>query len=228
MSKKEKIFRTTKEVLKTAKRRKSSSTRWLQRQINDPYVRQAQAEGKRSRAAYKIIQIDERYKIFNLGDSVLDLGAAPGSWSQYASKVVKSGKIISRVALLTGCVQRVISPEINESTIRILNRHNVEVVVMPEIECCGSLNHHLGKNDIANKVFIKLIDYPYEEYIQQSSDKLISDIANKVTAVIFSVIFPTLLFLSTVIQIFGIIVLLLFVNSLLVSYLTLFFLIFYW
>jgi 23S rRNA (uridine2552-2'-O)-methyltransferase len=84
MSKKEKIFRTTKEVLKTAKRRKSSSTRWLQRQINDPYVRQAQAEGKRSRAAYKIIQIDEKYKIFNLGDSVLDLGAAPGSWTEVA------------------------------------------------------------------------------------------------------------------------------------------------
>ena len=86
MSKKEKIFRTTKEVLKTAKRRKSSSTRWLQRQINDPYVRQAQAEGKRSRAAYKIIQIDERYKIFNLGDSVLDLGAAPGSWTEVAQE----------------------------------------------------------------------------------------------------------------------------------------------
>ena len=84
MSKKEKIFRTTKEVLKTAKRRKSSSTRWLQRQINDPYVRQAQAEGKRSRAAYKIIQIDEKYKIFNLGDSILDLGAAPGSWTEVA------------------------------------------------------------------------------------------------------------------------------------------------
>ena len=87
-------------------------------------------------------------------------------------------------------------------------------------------NANIG-TDIANKVFIKLIAYPYEEYIQQSSDKLISDIANKVTAVIFSVIFPTLLFLSTVIQIFGIIVLLLFVNSLLVSYLILFFLIFY-
>ena len=84
MSKKEKIFRTTKEVLKTAKRRKTSSTRWLQRQINDPYVRQAQAEGKRSRAAYKIIQIDEKYKVFNLGDSVLDLGAAPGSWTEVA------------------------------------------------------------------------------------------------------------------------------------------------
>ena len=64
MTKKEKIFRTTKEVVKTAKRRKNSSTRWLQRQINDPYVRQAQAEGRRSRAAYKIIQIDEKFNIF--------------------------------------------------------------------------------------------------------------------------------------------------------------------
>ena len=87
-------------------------------------------------------------------------------------------------------------------------------------------NANIG-TDIANKVFIKLIDYPYEEYIQQSSDKLISDIANKVTAVIFSVIFPTLLFLSTLIQIVGIIVLLIFVNTLLVSYIILFFLVFY-
>ena len=98
MSKKEKIFRTTKEVLKTAKRRKSSSTRWLQRQINDPYVRKAQAEGKRSRAAYKIIQIDERYKIFNLGDSVLDLGAAPGSWTEVALE--RAGGFILAVDIL--------------------------------------------------------------------------------------------------------------------------------
>jgi len=84
MIKKGKIFRTTKEVVKTAKRRKNSSTRWLQRQINDPYVRQAQAEGKRSRAAYKIIQIDEKFNIFGKGNSVLDLGAAPGSWTEVA------------------------------------------------------------------------------------------------------------------------------------------------
>jgi len=84
MIKKGKIFRTTKEVVKTARRRKNSSTRWLQRQINDPYVRQAQAEGKRSRAAYKIIQIDEKFNIFGKGNSVLDLGAAPGSWTEVA------------------------------------------------------------------------------------------------------------------------------------------------
>ena len=98
MTKKEKIFRTTKEVVKTAKRRKNSSTRWLQRQINDPYVRQAQSEGKRSRAAYKIIQIDEKFNIFKKGDSVLDLGAAPGSWTEVALE--KSGGLIVAVDIL--------------------------------------------------------------------------------------------------------------------------------
>ena len=68
---------------------------------------------------------------------------------------VEKTKSIARVALLTGCVQRVISPEINESTIRLLNRHNVEVVVMPEINCCGSLDHHLGKEKAAHELFKK-------------------------------------------------------------------------
>jgi 23S rRNA (uridine2552-2'-O)-methyltransferase len=98
MTKKEKIFRTTKEVVKTARRRKNSSTRWLQRQINDPYVRQAQAEGKRSRAAYKIIQIDEKFNIFDKGNSVLDLGAAPGSWTEVALE--RAGGITVAVDIL--------------------------------------------------------------------------------------------------------------------------------
>ena len=88
---------------------------------------------------------------------------------------VDSGKKISRVALLTGCVQRVISPEINESTIRLLTRHNVEVVVMQDIDCCGSLNHHLGKKDLARKSFIKNIESWYEEYLNNGLDAIISN-----------------------------------------------------
>ena len=57
----------------------------------------------------------------------------------------KRKKPVARVALLTGCVQKVISPQINEATIRLLNRHGIEVVVPKGIDCCGSLNHHLGK-----------------------------------------------------------------------------------
>ena len=86
-----------------------------------------------------------------------------------------TGKTISRVALLTGCVQRILSPEINEATINILNRHSVEVVVMPEIDCCGSLDHHLGKENKAHKSFKKNIEAWYEEYIKNGLDAIISN-----------------------------------------------------
>ena len=84
-------------------------------------------------------------------------------------------KTIARVALLTGCVQRVISPEINDSTIRLLNRHNVEVVVLPEIDCCGSLNHHLGKKELAHSSFKKNINLWHEEYLKNGLDAIISN-----------------------------------------------------
>ena len=82
---------------------------------------------------------------------------------------------MARVALLTGCVQRVISPQINEATIRILNRHNIEVVVPKNIECCGSLNHHLGKEKLADKSFRKNILVWYEEYLNNGLDAIISN-----------------------------------------------------
>ena len=68
-------------------------------------------------------------------------------------------KPIARVALLTGCVQKVISPQINEATIRLLNRHGIEVVVPKDIDCCGSLNHHLGKSELAAKTFKKIFQF---------------------------------------------------------------------
>lgn len=70
--------------VKTAKGRKISSTQWLERQLNDPYVRRARAEGYASRAAYKLREIDDRYEILKKGDRVVDLGAAPGGWCQVA------------------------------------------------------------------------------------------------------------------------------------------------
>ena len=88
---------------------------------------------------------------------------------------VEKTKSIARVALLTGCVQRVISPEINESTIRLLNRHNVEVVVMPEINCCGSLDHHLGKEKAAHELFKKNINLWYDEYLENGLTAIISN-----------------------------------------------------
>ena len=79
------------------------------------------------------------------------------------------------MALLTGCVQKVLSPQINESTIRLLNRHGIEVVVPKSIECCGSLNHHLGKEKIAKETFKKNITLWYDEYINNGLDAIISN-----------------------------------------------------
>ena len=71
------------------------SKNWVNKQRRDTYVRQSKVDGYRARSAYKLIEIDEKFKIFKGGMCVIDIGAAPGSWSQYVSKVVKSGKIIS-------------------------------------------------------------------------------------------------------------------------------------
>ena len=71
------------------------SKNWVNKQRRDIYVRQSKVDGYRARSAYKLIEIDEKFKIFKGGMFVLDIGAAPGSWSQYASKVVKNGKVIS-------------------------------------------------------------------------------------------------------------------------------------
>jgi 23S rRNA (uridine2552-2'-O)-methyltransferase len=74
-----------------------SSTLWLQRQLNDPYVARAKQEGYRSRAAFKLIEIDERYHLFHAGMKVVDLGAAPGGWSQVAAQKVGSREGRGRV-----------------------------------------------------------------------------------------------------------------------------------
>ena len=71
------------------------SKSWINKQRRDIYVRQSNIDGYRARSAYKLIEIDEKFKIFKVGLSVIDIGAAPGSWSQYSSKVIKNGKLIS-------------------------------------------------------------------------------------------------------------------------------------
>jgi 23S rRNA (uridine2552-2'-O)-methyltransferase len=84
------------EKVKTAKKRTPSSTRWLQRQLNDPYVIEARKQGFRSRAAFKLIELDDRFHVLKPGLRVVDLGAAPGGWTQVAVKRVgPKGKIVA-------------------------------------------------------------------------------------------------------------------------------------
>ena len=80
--------------VRTAKGRIASSTRWLERQLNDPYVRQARAEGYRSRAAYKLIELDERFAILKGARRIVDLGIAPGGWSQVIRKRAPHAAIV--------------------------------------------------------------------------------------------------------------------------------------
>ena len=89
--------RALKTRVKTARKRSLSSTLWLERQLNDPYVAMAKREGYRSRAAYKLIEIAEKYRLFRPGQRIVDLGAAPGGWSQVAAHETHSAENKGRV-----------------------------------------------------------------------------------------------------------------------------------
>lgn len=90
--------RSLKQRVRTAHKRTLSSQKWLERQLNDPYVARAKREGYRSRAAYKLLEIDEKYKLLKPGQRVVDLGAAPGGWSQVAAGKVGRADGKGRVA----------------------------------------------------------------------------------------------------------------------------------
>jgi 23S rRNA (uridine2552-2'-O)-methyltransferase len=89
--------RSLKARVKTARKRSLSSTLWLDRQLNDPYVSRARHEGYRSRAAFKLIEIDDKHHLLKPGQRIVDLGAAPGGWSQVAAKRVRAAEGNGRV-----------------------------------------------------------------------------------------------------------------------------------
>ena len=93
--------------LRTAKGRKVSSTRWLERQLNDPYVKRAKAENYRSRAAYKLLELDERFHLLRGVKSVVDLGIAPGGWSQVVRRRVPQAKVVGIDLLPTDPIEGV-------------------------------------------------------------------------------------------------------------------------
>ena len=86
--------------LRSARGRSVSSQLWLKRQLDDPYVRRAKSEGYRSRAAFKLVEIDDKHKILKPGGRVVDLGAAPGGWSQVAARRVKAGQGTGKVVAI--------------------------------------------------------------------------------------------------------------------------------
>ena len=111
------------------------SKNWINKQRRDIYVRQSKVDGYRSRAAYKLIEIDEKFRIFKNGISVIDLGAAPGSWSQYLSKKIKNGKIVSIDLKKMEAIENITQilgdfiEEKNKSKIKDFFKSNVDVVL---------------------------------------------------------------------------------------------------
>ena len=93
--------------LRTARGRTASSTRWLERQLNDPYVRRAKAENYRSRAAYKLLELDEKYRLLKGAKAVVDLGIAPGGWSQVVRKRAPGARIVGIDLLPTDPIEGV-------------------------------------------------------------------------------------------------------------------------
>ena len=114
------------------------SKNWVNKQRRDTYVRQSKVDGYRARSAYKLIEIDEKFKIFKGGLSVVDIGAAPGSWSQYASKIVKNGRLIcidlKKMDPIVNCVQIQGDFTENETQVEIKKILNVKAdVVMSDM-----------------------------------------------------------------------------------------------
>ena len=111
------------------------SKNWINKQRRDIYVRRSKVDGYRSRSAYKLIEIDEKFKIFKNGISVIDLGSAPGSWSQYLSKKIKNSKIVSidlrEMEAIDNTIQVLgdFTEEKNQSKIKSFFKSNVDVVL---------------------------------------------------------------------------------------------------
>ena len=111
------------------------SKNWINKQRRDIYVRRSKVDGYRSRAAYKLIEIDEKFKIFKNGISVIDLGAAPGSWSQYLSKKIKNSKVVSIDLRDLEAINNIVqikgdfTEEKNQSKIKDFFKSNVDVIL---------------------------------------------------------------------------------------------------
>ena len=124
------------ERVKTAKNRKISSTRWLQRQLNDPFVLEAKNRGYRSRASFKIIEINDKFKIFKKGYKVLDLGSAPGGWSQIAVDKVGYNNVLAVDILNMDPISGVkfiqqdfLAPEAENRILKEMNGEKYDVVM---------------------------------------------------------------------------------------------------
>jgi 23S rRNA (uridine2552-2'-O)-methyltransferase len=152
--------RHSKVLLKSRKERTTSSREWLLRQLNDPYVRAAKQKGYRSRAAFKLIEIHEKFHIFKAGLAVVDLGAAPGGWTQVAVELTKAHQPVLAIDILpmdplTGAHVMLGDFLEAEQTIHTLYPHGIDVLLsdMSPATCGVQQVDHLRIMALAEAVF---------------------------------------------------------------------------
>jgi len=150
----------------------SSSKNWRRRQDSDEFVKRAQAEGWRSRAVYKLSEIQERDRLMRRGDCVLDLGASPGAWSQYASKIVgPEGRIIA-VDLLP--MDPISGIDVIQGDFRD------EKVLAQVLQCVGTDRFDLVMSDMAPNISgMKSVDQPRAMYLAELAADLASRVLGK-------------------------------------------------
>ncbi len=168
-------FRNSNVKVNTAKKRKLASTLWLERQLNDPYVKQAKIDGYRSRAAYKLLEIDDKFKILKRGHKVIDLGAAPGGWSQVAAGRTKGGRVFAFDLLVMPEISGVkftqldFLAEDSRTKITTLTGGKVDVVLsdMATNSCGNPQVDHMRIMDLCEQVFdfTKNILFPNGSFI---------------------------------------------------------------
>lgn len=181
--------------VKTARRRSKSSANWLRRQLNDPYVKMAQAEGYKSRAAFKIIEIDEKFKLFKSGKIIVDLGSAPGGWSQIAVGKVGEGNVVAvdildmeEIPGVKFIKQDFLAPEAQEIIGRELRNGKCDVIIsdMAANTCGDAQTDHLRiigmleeTLDFATKVLAKNGSFVGKVFQGGASGKLLQQFKQK-------------------------------------------------
>ena len=161
--------------LKNSHRFTKSSKKWLTRQLNDPFVEKARQEGWRSRAAFKIIEIDEKFKIFKKNKNVVDLGSAPGGWSQYAVTKVGENKVVALDLLEMSPIAGVHFLQQDFLAEETLTKIKEILVKISKKPYCNVLLSDMASNTTGNKIVDHLQIIGLLEDVLSVADKILKN-----------------------------------------------------
>jgi 23S rRNA (uridine2552-2'-O)-methyltransferase len=171
MTKVLKKFRNLKQKLKTAKGRKIASTRWLERHLNDPYVALAKKQGYRSRAAFKLEEIDDKFQILRGAKAIVDLGCAPGGWLQVAQKRAAKDAVIVGIDLLE--IDEVAGTQVITADFTDYETHTTLMEMLgskPNIILSDMGANSIGEKEIDHLRSVNLVETAFE-FVKENLNK---------------------------------------------------------